>query len=48
MASATMRFLARHLKRGDCFSPDGRAAVSGSDDNTLKLWDLSPYLPAAR
>jgi WD40 repeat protein len=23
------------------FSPDGRTAISGSEDNTLKLWDLT-------
>ncbi len=27
--------------------PGSRTALSGSGDNTLKLWDL-PYLPAAR
>jgi WD40 repeat protein len=26
------------------FSPDGRTALSGSIDTTLKLWDLTPYL----
>ena len=25
------------------FSPDGRFALSGSDDNTLKLWDVSEW-----
>ncbi|HIE47419.1 TPA: hypothetical protein EYP84_00830, partial [Candidatus Bipolaricaulota bacterium] len=24
-------------------TPDGRFAVSGSDDKTLCLWDLRPY-----
>ena len=24
-----------------CFSPDGRFALSGSNDNTMKLWELS-------
>jgi len=28
------------------FSPDGARALSGSDDDTLKLWDLSPWLAA--
>ena len=30
------------------FFPDGHTALSGSSDTPLKLWDLSPYLPAAR
>jgi WD40 repeat protein len=25
------------------FSPEGRFAVSGGDDNTLKLWDVSEW-----
>jgi WD40 repeat protein len=31
------------------FSPDGRTALSGSHDNTLKLWDISErtHAPAA-
>ena len=28
-------------------SPDGRTALSGSDDTTLKLWNLTPYLPVS-
>ena len=28
------------------FSPDGRLALSGSDDNTLKLWDVSEWTQA--
>jgi WD40 repeat protein len=24
-------------------SPDGRMALSGSDDHTLKLWDISEW-----
>lgn len=26
--------------RSVCFSPDGRRALSGSDDQTLRLWDI--------
>ena len=29
------------------YSPDGRTALSGSCDHTLKLWDLTPFLPRA-
>ncbi|MBA7637735.1 hypothetical protein ES703_45382 [subsurface metagenome] len=29
------------------FSPDGRQALSGSGDNTLKLWDVSPWIKPA-
>jgi WD40 repeat protein len=29
-------------------SPDGRTALSGGGDKTLKLWDLTPYLPAQK
>ncbi len=25
-----------------CFSPNGKYALSGSNDNTLKLWDINP------
>ena len=28
------------------FSPDGRFAVSGSADETLKLWDVSEWTQA--
>ena len=30
------------------FSPDGRWVVTGSDDNTARLWDLTAADPAAR
>jgi WD40 repeat protein len=27
---------------GVCLSADGKRIVSGSDDNTIKVWDVAP------
>ncbi len=32
--------------RSLCFSPDGQRLASGSDDQTLKLWDLVEHREA--
>ncbi|MBW4494032.1 MAG: protein kinase [Oscillatoria princeps RMCB-10] len=31
-----------------CLSPDGRFALSGSEDNTLKLWEVATWPPCFR
>jgi mono/diheme cytochrome c family protein len=43
LASGTFRPFAGHSGPvvSLAFSPDGRRALSGSDDNTLRLWDVS-------
>ena len=27
-----------------CFNPNGRQIVSGSDDKTVRIWDISAYM----
>jgi WD40 repeat protein len=34
--------------RSVVFSPDGTKIVSGSDDQTIKVWDSSALLPSNR
>ena len=34
----------RHSVRSVAFTPDDRGLISGSDDNKVKRWDLTPFL----
>ena len=43
MAGAEKRTLSGHSSyvNACCFSPDGGSVLSGSEDNTLKIWDAA-------
>ena len=43
MAGVEKRTLSGHSDyvRACCFSPDGGSLLSGSDDNSLKIWDAA-------
>ena len=43
MAGAEKRTLSGHSKwvNACCFSPDGASVLSGSQDETLKIWDAT-------
>ena len=43
MAGVEKRTLSGHSDwvRSCCFSPNGASVLSGSDDNTLKIWDAA-------
>ena len=42
-----LRTFTGHTVISVAISPDGRTALSGSSDHTLKLWNLTPCLPAS-
>ena len=49
LARVEGRPLRGHVRAMNCvaISPDGRWVVTGSDDNTARLWDLTVKAPAA-